>query len=42
VIGDQGLSSDFTMVAQSATEGGDDSPSMEVEVDTGVDCLDCL
>jgi hypothetical protein len=31
--------SDFTMVAQSATEGGDDSPAMPIEVDTGVDYL---
>jgi hypothetical protein len=40
IIGDGGLCADAVMQAQSATLNGDDTPSMPVEADGGVDYLD--
>jgi hypothetical protein len=40
VIGDGAMTTDFTLQAQSAQEGGDDTACAQPDVDTGVDNLD--
>jgi hypothetical protein len=39
VVGDNALQADAALQAQSATANGEETPSMELEVDSGVDYL---